>query len=241
MLKLLPVIVVVLVILGVSGYLIFNSKPTPQTAATNANAPIPLPSAPALTTLQTQKLGNQTEGERIRLLEQSVLELKAQLDSVNSKPVPVTTSTTTEIANLQSQINTLKTTIGQAAAPASTNQSTIYIPLGDTGTSSSLTYATINDIQIALNPASFPGYTSMQLEVMLQAYQGNGTAYAQLYNYDDGTAIQGSAVSTTSQTYTLVSSGNFTLPSGTKNYRLQLMTTTGYAASLSMARLKVNF
>ncbi len=241
MLKLLPIGIVVLVILGLSGYFIYNSRSTTP-APTTANAPIPLPSAPALTTLQSQIEKPQSSEERIRLLEQSILELKAQLDTLNmTKITPSSTNNDTAIANLQTQVNLLKANSGKTTAPASTNQSTIYIPLGNSGSSQSLTWTTINDVQVALNPAMFPGYSSMQLEVMLEAYQGNGTASVQLYDLDDGIGIQGSSISTTSQNYTLVSSSTFTLPSGTKNYRLQLMTNTGYAASISMARLRVNF
>lgn len=144
----------------------------------------------------------------------------------------------TTVVDLQKQINSLKATSGQNANAL---KAPLYIPLGSGAASVSLEWQTSDALQVTIDPSQYPGYSSMQLEMGLRVYQGNGTAFARLYDVDDSQAIYNSDVSSANQDYTWVSSNNFRLPAGSKKYKLQLYTNTTYESSEQNARIKVNF
>src|SRR5258708_2517917 len=172
----------------------------------------------------------------------------------SAKPIPVATSSAqvasasasesrlstleTTVVDLQKQINSLKTTSGQNATAL---KAPLYIPLGSGAASSSLSWETSDAVQVTIDPSQYPGYSSMQLEMGLRVYQGNGQAFARLYDVDDSQAIFNSDVNSANQDYTWVSSNSFRLPAGSEKYKLQLYTNTTYEASEQNARIKVNF
>lgn len=119
----------------------------------------------------------------------------------------------------------------------------VYIPLG----SGTLTpdhannWYTVNVPQAAIDPADYPGYSAMQLEITMRAFQGNGLASARLFNSNESTAILNSEVSTAMENFTLLTSGGFRLPVGKKTYRIQIKSATGYEVDFQDARIRVNF
>ena len=205
--------------------------------------------------IENQTSGVSSDHDRIQILEAAVLdlakqvgELKRKIEGSSSNTLPSGTSGTSGSQDLSTITATLTTLQSQVAAlqqssgvSTSTKRSPMYIPLGWVGTASSQSWTTITTQGTIINSADYPGYTSAQFEVNLQAYQGNGTAYAQLYDNDDGLVISGSSVSTTSSNYTWVSSGTFQLASGQKTYYMQLKNTTAYPANVSDARIRINF
>lgn len=152
----------------------------------------------------------------------------------------------TTVASLQIQLNQLKQTTGTTTTIGTTGavsgKQVIYIPLEWVGSATTTDWSSVTSQSIVIDPADFPGYTSMQFEANLQVYQGNGTAYARILDNTDGLAAISSQVSTTSQNYTWVSSSSFQLPStAKKTYVLQLKTSSSYTASVQGARIKVSF
>ncbi len=118
---------------------------------------------------------------------------------------------------------------------------TLYIPIGTGGSSTSGSYESIGSQEAVINSGDYPGYKDMVLEVNMRIYQGNGTAYARLFNKTDGLAINGTDVSTGSQNFGLHSSSTFTLPGGSKTYTVQLKSNSSYSADLQSVRIRVNF
>lgn len=234
MIKLLPLIIIILLILGFAFILL---RPRPLTQPTSLLQDLPITS-------------NLSVEDRIKTLETSVTALLKQARSnPNSVKTPNSTNESrlatleASVSNLQNRINSLEKN-SQAlpsqtpANQTSTSKSPLYIPLGS-GSSSSSDWTSINTTTVTINPSDYPGYTSMQLETSLNIFQ-TGTAYARLYNKDDGTSP--SEVSTTSTSDTLVTSPKFTLPASKKNYLLQVKSQiSGYNATASNARIKVNF
>lgn len=156
----------------------------------------------------------------------------------------------TTVASLQIQLNQLKqtgattgiATTGVATSGNVSGKQVTYIPLNWVGSATTTDWSSVTTQSIVIDPADFPGYTSMQFEANLQVYQGNGTAYARILDNTDGLAAISSQVSTTAQNYTWVSSSSFQLPStAKKTYVLQLKTSSSYAASVDGARIKVSF
>ncbi len=196
-----------------------------------------------------------TDKERISSLENKIEVLERQVANpaiAIVSPIPKASSGAStdqrlgslEVAaqSLQNQINLLKISgTTTQTTTTSTGKSTDYIPLGWVGGISDQNWTSVTTQEITINAADYPGYKSMQFEVNLRIYQGNGTAYARLLNNSDGTGVSNSEVSTTSENYTWVSSSTFTLPSSQKTYRMQLKSTTGYEAGVQNARIKVNY
>lgn len=109
---------------------------------------------------------------------------------------------------------------------------TIPLSLGEsfppTNTGTTSTYQSV--LWVFLNGAAVPSSLKVYLYVRLRrtAY-GAGTAYAQLYNETDSSAVSGSELTTTSDSYTWVVSGDLraALASGLKRYALQVKNSEG--------------
>jgi hypothetical protein len=172
---------------------------------------------------------------------------KSSQSTTNSTALPNNASIEIRLENLEAAIAQMQVKLGQtSSSTTSTSSTTSKIPayvfsLGSSSSTGELDWVVETTPTITINPSDYPGATSFQLEGYLSSYQGNGTAYARLYNSNNGNAIAGSDISTTSENPTWVSSSTFTLPSGKTTYSFQLKTSTGYTATLENARLKVNF
>lgn len=246
LLKIIPVIVAAAIVIGATLY-IFVFKPKPQIAG------LSLTNETTITNLEN----------RIDALEEAVNTLVAN-SSGDSKQASKTTTTTSSdktkdledrLSSLIARVNQIEAvqknqpsstsltsqTQTQSTTSTSTSKAPLYIPLGVTAGSSSTEWATQGSVEIVLDPADYSGYKNMQLEVLLRVFQGNGKAYARLFNHTDGSGITASEVTTTSESYTWVTSSGFTLAGGKKTYRLQLKSLTGYEASIQYARIKVNY
>lgn len=238
-------VVILVVVIFVGGRFILSSSsvgltsPKEATQSPAQNSATPGTSSPSGTLEQ-----------RIAELEFSVSDLLKQVRGVTPS-----SSSTTVSSDTEKRVKTLETSMAdlvnrvialeQKNTTATTSQTATskapsYIPLGWVGSSVNTNWASISGQEFTINTADYPGYISMQFEVSLRIFQ-NGQAFARLEVKDAGTSILASEVSTTSQSYTWLSSSTFQLPAGSKTYRLQLKSLTGYSADVQNARIKVNF
>lgn len=170
-----------------------------------------------------------------KILEASFSAINAKIDSTNKRIDDLSKTKTSAVTTIQPSTSTTTTATSVGAK-------SVYIPIGTGGSSTSTTgYESIGVQEVTIDTANYPGYKSMVFEAYLRIYQGNGTAFARLQNKTDGTAISGTEISSTSQDFGIISSGTFTLPSGSKKYTVQLKTSTGYSADLQTARIRVDF
>ena len=193
---------------------------------------------------------NSTMEIRVKALEDAVLLLGKQIATLKSNNGSNqnndTSLTDTKIKNLETALSSLQADVTalkgtSQTTPAPSKKSPVYIPLGAGGTADDRNYLSMNGYQVAINTTDYPGYTNMQLEVTMNLNEAVGTANARLYNKTDSSAVSSSNVSTTATSATLLSSGGFTIPTGSKTYVLQVQTTQGYTLNLQSARIKVNF
>lgn len=196
-----------------------------------------------------------SDSKRIQVLEQAVLDLAKQIGDLKTKidnslgtttTVTGKTTTTTDLSSLVATVNVLQTEVNllkqnNPTTVESNNSTPTYIPLGWFGTVSSTAWTGVTSQTAIIDTGNYPGYTSAQLEINLQMYQGNGTAYAQLFNSTTGLALLVSQVSSNNQNYTWVTSSPFQLSSGKNTYYIQLYSTTGYAVNLQDARIRINY
>lgn len=243
MARLLPIVIIIALFVGVLFYI---------RSQTSLKSPVPVAEIPQ----KIESNINSSSEEKIKTLEESVKLLATEigkvnlsLDSLKKGGAQNTTSPMTDtkiknletqVADLQSQINSLKSPTSQTTQ-TSTKKSPEYIPLGSGGTSGDRNYSNINSYQISIDPADYSGYSGMQLEVIFNLNEAVGTANGRLYNSSDSQAVGSSNLSTTSSTANLVSSGSFKLPSGRKTYILQVQSTQGYTVNIQSARIKVSF
>lgn len=232
MIKFLPV---VLVIILLAGFLFIKFRPQPLTTP----APSPLNESLPITE-------DSSVEERLKILEDALIRTIKQVNTLNNSLVSSDTKSLNDkitsleksLSALQTQVNNLGTSTQTSTVQSSTTKSPSYIPLGS-GSNSTSDWTAVDGAIIIINPTDYSGYKSIQFETSLKVFQ-TGTAYARLYNKDDGTSF--GEVSTTSTTDTFLSSGTFTIPSSKKTYVLQVKSEiVGYAATATNARVKVNF
>lgn len=194
------------------------------------------------------------EDNRIKELEQSVLELA---DKVNGSDSGTASQSLPDPSNTQARLNALEVSIAdlqakikklesgsqsQLGIQTTAKKSPAYIlSLGSGDSTTKTDWTTANNIDITIDPAEFPGYTSMQLEAYLKVKDGNGKAYARLHDSATGLSELSSEVSTSSENFTWAQSPTFTINGSKKTYKFQIKSLTGYEAFIQAARVKVNF
>lgn len=237
--KFLPLVVLIATILGVYVYFNFFKTSSPQN-----------PVASLTTTVDSESWE-----KRIKTLEGALVQLADKTGNA-SVSTSINNSSPILAVDIESKLNTLEVSVADlqgrvkqlevgTATPintAQTKQSPAYIlSLGSGDSTKATDWVTASNIDITVDPASFPGHTSMQLEAQIKVLSGNGKVFARLYDSAAGTSVLSSEVSTAAENYSWTSSQTFTLGSSKKTYKFQIKSLTGYEAYIQGARIKVNF
>lgn len=161
----------------------------------------------------------------------------------SKSPAPQITSSDSKIADLEASLTELKARVSaleKATPVSSSTQASVYIPLGSGGGpwADKEWYST--EYEVSLDPANYPGYKGMVLEVSFRLVEAAGTASVRLYNVTDS-GLTSSQLDTTSTSFSLKTSTSFTLPAGAKTYKLQVKSSQGTNLYIQSARIKVNF
>lgn len=244
MIRFLPLILIPVIIISGLGYWRYlankQSLQTPQQANFQVDQQVQVP-AEVPNTLPKVSLEDQVNN-----LEDTVTKLVPQVNSLKSASGQgaVPASLDSRLKEVESVVAELKTRVSLLEKGTTTTQSTsksatVYIPLGAGGQNGDKNWLSIANYGATIDPAEYPGYTSMQLEVNFRLVQKSGTAYARLYNVTDQANKE--QVSTTSDSFSWQTSSGFTLPTGQKTYTLQMKSTEGAEVQLQSARIKVNF
>lgn len=236
MLRLLPIIFIPILILAGLGYWRYNASKSNLTTPTPPQAgPIEVPKTLPQASLE----------DRVKSLEDLATKLVTQVNDLKSKSSQ-TSSSPSSSSDVEAQVTELKARVSalEKATPApavSSSQSTVYIPLGSGGGPWANTdWYSMPEYEISLDPANYPGYKGMVLEVTFRLIETAGTGSVRLYNATDGSAISGQ-LDTTSSTFTLKTTPSFILPAGTKTYKLQVKSTSNKDLFIQSARIRVNF
>lgn len=170
--------------------------------------------------------------------------------SLEPEGSPSDTTTNAKVDILEKRITALEAKIKDKISPvvASPSPTTnpkvvkeLFIPIGSSADQiGSTDWVDWNGLTFSLDPANYPGYTSMQLEANLRLNAG-GIAYARIYNSNDSLPISSSDVTTTSTVYSLVNSGQFSLPTGKKVYKIQGKSSSGDTIFIQNIRLRVSY
>lgn len=171
--------------------------------------------------------------ERVKALENSMVSIRANL--ANPKP---SVGYESRITALEKDVAQFKNQTTQT--PQTPSKSPSYIPLGSGGTAGDKGWYSVPGYEVLIDPADYPGYSGMQLEVNFRLAEKSGIGYARLYNQTDNLSV-GGELSSGSDSFTLQSTSSFKLPSGKKIYRLQVKNTEGVNLEVQNARIKVNY
>lgn len=236
MIKFLPFILVALLILGGLGYWRFfaakQSLETPKEEIVEEPVEVP------------KTLPGASLEDRVKSLEETITNL---VNKVNTSPKPTTDpSLDSRLKTAEGSITEIKARVSslENASPAPavfSKSSTVYIPLGSGGGPWANTdWYSMPEYEVSLDPANYPGYTGMVLEVTFRLVEAAGTGSVRLYNVTDSSAVSGQ-LDTTSSTFALKTSSSFKLATGTKTYKLQVKSTSNKDVFIQSARIKVNF
>ena len=241
MIKLLPFILIPILIIGILGYFRFvaiKQSITPPVTQTVDIQPVEVP----------KTLPNATIDDRVKSLEDLISKVVTQVNALKSQASQTTSdssldnrlkSTEGSITELTARVSALEK--APSAPVVASGKSTVYIPLGSGGGpwANSDWYST-PEYQVSLDPNNYPGYTGMYLEVTFRLEEQAGTGSVRLYNTSDSSAIS-SQVDTTSSSFGLSTTASFKIPTGSKNYAIQVKSSQGKNLFIQTARIKVNF
>lgn len=156
-------------------------------------------------------------------------ECKKEVNDIVSKAISTVSATT-------------KTAVQKETATEPSSKKTVYIPLSGpiTTTSTDWVDATGTDVYIDL-ANDYGKNTYVSWEGFLSIANGNGKAFARLYDATHGIAVNGSEISTTNGTSTQVASGSLSLWAGRNLYRVQLKSLNSFVVTFASGRIKINY
>lgn len=135
-----------------------------------------------------------------------------------------------------------KTIIKKETATAPSSSKTTYIPLGGSAVTTSTDWSDAAGIQTTIDVGDYGKNPAISWEASLKVANGNGTAYARLYDDTHKIAVSGSEISTVdNSSFKLVTSGNLNLWAGKNVYKVQLKSLNSFEVTFSGGRIKINY
>ena len=124
---------------------------------------------------------------------------------------------------------------------APTEKKTSYISLSGPITTTSTAWVDASGVEVYVDLTNdYSKDATVSWEATLSVANGNGQAFARLFDVTHGIAVNGSEISLTNNaTPTLVSSGNLSLWSGKNLYRVQLKSLNSFVVTFASGRIKI--
>lgn len=123
--------------------------------------------------------------------------------------------------------------------PKSKARTVTYVPISVSGSTTASDWVSLNGVAFYLDTADYPGLTEVYFEANIKLINGNGKAYARLYDATHGVGVQGSEVNTASQTTQVVESGRVSFWAGKNLIRVQAKSLTADTAVFEGGKLRV--
>jgi hypothetical protein len=116
---------------------------------------------------------------------------------------------------------------------------TSYVPIPGSGSTLNTSWTTLEGTDFYLTTADYPGLVGVYFEANIKLQNGNGVAYVRIYDVTNSRAVDGSDVSTSSQTTDYVSNGPLSLWAGYNHYAVQARSLTADTTHFVSGRLKI--
>jgi hypothetical protein len=125
-------------------------------------------------------------------------------------------------------------------APVKTvTRQVVYIPISGQGQTLSTSWTDLPGTDFYLNTADYTGFKQAYFESSLKLQNGNGLAFARLFDLTHGIEVWGSETQAGGQKGALAVSSLLTLRPGNNLYRVQLKSLTADTAIFASGRLKI--
>lgn len=135
---------------------------------------------------------------------------------------------------------TIKETKAVEKAVKETSQAkVIYIPLGGSGSTASTSWADVGNAEVYFNIDDYQNVDRIYFEGFIKVKNGNGKAFARLYDVTHSIGVQGSDIETINENFTMVESGTLSFWRGKNLYRVQVKSLNGYDAYIDSGRIKI--
>lgn len=118
-------------------------------------------------------------------------------------------------------------------------KNTFYVDIPGSGSLLSYDWADLSTTQFYFDTSDFPGLKNIYFEVNMKLFNGNGLAFARLFDSTHGIGVQGSEVQTGSQKDTVVASGQVTFFAGKNLIKVQIKSLTADTTVFNSGRLKI--
>ncbi len=151
-----------------------------------------------------------------------------------------------EVGKLNSKTQTVSVTSSPTPTKAPTTTQTTssatkeyYVPFGS-GSGSSLDWKDVSGLQASIDSSGYESIKSVVFEVSLHIPTGNETASVRLYNTTDNHPVWNSELTFNGNSTSLfMSSGEISLDSGNKLYKIQIKTQLQYSAVIDQSRVHI--
>lgn len=141
--------------------------------------------------------------------------------------------TPTAIPTIKKESITIK------SAPKQKKKNTFYVDVPGSGSLLSYDWADLSTTQFYFDTSDFPGLKNIYFEANMKLFNGNGLAFARLFDSTHGIGVQGSEVQTGSQKDTIVTSGQVTFFAGKNLIKVQIKSLTADTTVFNSGRLKI--
>jgi len=118
-----------------------------------------------------------------------------------------------------------------------------YIPMGDEASTTETDWMDIEGTQISIDAAADYGQgAQISWEASLKVANGNGQAFARLWDDTNKIAVVGSEISTTSNSdFVHQSTGDLIFWNGRNLYKIQIKSLNGFEVTYSNGRIKIRY
>lgn len=168
-------------------------------------------------------------------------------------PIPSTTPAASDSCGIICQ-QTIDEKISQAVATLSGKETkivekttttktsqpqVIYIPLGGGGSTTNTGWTDVGNAEVYFDLNDYPNLSEARFEGFIKVKNGNGKAFARLYDVTHSIGVQGSNIETTGENFTMVGSDPLAFWRGKNLYRIQVKSLNGYEAYIDSGRIKI--
>ena len=161
----------------------------------------------------------------------------------SAQPTPDQSALTTRISNLESAVTALRsvTPIPTVSAIKTQSPSAVrhisYLPINGSYNQLSYDWVNVPGSEFYFDTVDYPGLISVVFEANIKLFNGNGLAFAQLYDSTHAAPIPGGQVQTKSQVDTIVTSSPLTFLPGRNLIKVQIKSLTADTAYFNSGRL----
>jgi hypothetical protein len=115
----------------------------------------------------------------------------------------------------------------------------IYIPLGGGGSTANTTWTDVGNAEVYFDLNDYPNFSEARFEGFIKVKNGNGKAFARLYDVTHNIGVQGSDIEANGENFTMVGSDPLAFWQGKNLYRIQVKSLNGYDAYIDSGRIKI--